>query len=401
MNALGFAWRSLVRQPARAALGVLGVAAVGALLFDMLLLSNGFILSLHDLLDRYGWDIRVVGGDLPLEGPRIRNASATADTIAKLPSVRAALLVRMADTRIDREGEPPLTAELIGVDVRSAPGRASRTSPPWTILSGRDVTTASEVVVNNPLATAAHIAPGTTITIRALCVAEREALPPTTMRVVGIAEFPFAAADEHAMGTTLPALKAACGGNVEDDADLLLITSDGDADGTAAAIRAAQPGLNAMTNDEVVGRFQQAGFSYFQQISTVLTAVTISFAVLLITVLLTVSVNQRLGEIAALRALGFSRMRVVKDVLSESTLIVGTGGVLSLPLGWLLARGLDDILKSMPGIPAQLHFFVFEREALVMHVGLLVLTALIAAAYPMRIVSKLPIAATLRDEVIG
>ena len=41
MNALGFAWRSLVRQPARAALGILGVAAVGALLFDMLLLSRG------------------------------------------------------------------------------------------------------------------------------------------------------------------------------------------------------------------------------------------------------------------------------------------------------------------------------------------------------------------------
>ena len=41
MNAIGFAWRSLVRQPARAALGILGVAAVGALLFDMLLLSRG------------------------------------------------------------------------------------------------------------------------------------------------------------------------------------------------------------------------------------------------------------------------------------------------------------------------------------------------------------------------
>jgi putative ABC transport system permease protein len=401
MNALGFAWRSLVRQPARAALGVLGVAAVGALLFDMLLLSNGFILSLHDLLDRYGWDIRVVGGDLPLEGPRIRNASATADTIGRLPSVRATLLVRIANVQVDRAGGPPLTAQLVGVDARSAPGRAIQTSPPWTILSGRDVASANEVVVNRPLASAANIAPGATITIRALCVAEREALPPMDVRVVGIAEFPFTAIDEQAAGATFAALKAACAGNVDDDVDLLLVTSTGDADGAAAAIRAVQPGINAMTNAEVVGRFQQAGFSYFQQISTVLTAVTVSFAVLLITVLLTVSVNQRLGEIAALRALGFSRSRVVKDVLSESTLIVGTGGVLSLPLGWLLARGLDDILKTMPGIPAQLHFFVFEPQAVAVHLALLVATALVAAAYPMRIVSTLPIAATLRDEVIG
>jgi hypothetical protein len=49
MNAIGFAWRSLVRQPARAALGILGVAAVGALLFDMLLLSRGLIVSMQDL----------------------------------------------------------------------------------------------------------------------------------------------------------------------------------------------------------------------------------------------------------------------------------------------------------------------------------------------------------------
>ena len=103
-----------------------------------------------------------------------------------------------------------------------------------------------------------------------------------------------------------------------------------------------------------------------------LTTVTVSFAVLLITVLLTVSVNQRLGEIAALRALGFSRMRVVKDVLSESALIVGIGGLLSLPLGLLLASGLDRILKGMPGIPVALHFFVFERQALAVHIGLLI-----------------------------
>ena len=401
MNAVGFAWRSLVRQPARATLGVLGVAAVGALLFDMLMLSQGLVVSMRDLLDRYGWDVRVVGGDLPMQGPRIRHASDTADAIANLPSVRAALLVRSAGARVDRAGGSPLSAQFLGVSVRSTSGTRATTSPPWTIVRGRDVASANEVVINTALASAARVAPGSTITMRASCVADREALPPATMRVTGIAEFPFTAVNEDAMGGTLDALETACGGNVGDEVDLLLVTSTGDADGTAAAIRAARPDVNAMTNDEVVGRFQQAGFSYFRQISTVLTAVTVSFAVLLITVLLTVSVNQRLGEIAALRALGFSRTRVVKDVLSESALIVGCGGLLSLPLGLLLAAGLDDILKAMPGIPSELHFFVFEREALAVHLTLLMVTALIAALYPMRIVSRLPIAATLRDEVIG
>jgi ABC-type lipoprotein release transport system permease subunit len=55
----------------------------------------------------------------------------------------------------------------------------------------------------------------------------------------------------------------------------------------------------------------------------------------------------------------------------------------------------------MPNIPADLHFFVFEPSALAVHVTLLVVTALAAALYPMRIVAQLPIAATLRNEVIS
>ena len=59
MNALAFAWRSLIRQPARAVLGIVGVAAVCALLFDMLLLSRGLVLSMQDLLQQVGFAIRV------------------------------------------------------------------------------------------------------------------------------------------------------------------------------------------------------------------------------------------------------------------------------------------------------------------------------------------------------
>ena len=152
----------------------------------------------------------------------------------------------------------------------------------------------------------------------------------------------------------------------------------------------------------MLGRIQQGGFTYFRQISTVLTTVTVAFALLLITVLLTVSVNQRLGEIAALRALGFSRRRVVADVLCESALIVGIGGLLSLPLGLVLASWLDRILKAMPNIPADLHFFVFEPGALGVHLDTPRRHGRSGRAlYPMRIVARLPIAATLRDEVIS
>jgi ABC-type antimicrobial peptide transport system permease subunit len=129
--------------------------------------------------------------------------------------------------------------------------------------------------------------------------------------------------------------------------------------------------------------------------------VTLFFGFLLIGVLLTVSVNQRLGEIAALRALGLSRWRVMGGILIESVLLVFAGGVLAVPLGTLLSLRLDAILRAMPGVPAELHFFVFEPRALVLHVGLLTTASLAAAAYPMRIVATLPIAATLRREVVS
>jgi ABC-type lipoprotein release transport system permease subunit len=55
----------------------------------------------------------------------------------------------------------------------------------------------------------------------------------------------------------------------------------------------------------------------------------------------------------------------------------------------------------MPGIPANLHFFVFEPRALALYVALLAATAALAALYPVWMVARLPIAATLREEVIS
>jgi putative ABC transport system permease protein len=224
-----------------------------------------------------------------------------------------------------------------------------------------------------------------------------------TYGVAGIAEFPF---DENAAltaATRLAGFRRLCGQHGPDEADLFLVAAR-ERHGPQAAVRAIRglrPDLHAFSNEEMVERFQQVGFSYFRQISTVLSSVTLFFGFLLITVLLTVSVNQRFAEIATLRALGLSRRRVVLDVLCQSVLLVGAGGALSLPLGMALAAWLDTILRALPEIPASLHFFVFHRRALWLHAALLGFTALAAALYPMRLVARLPIAATLRDEVVG
>jgi putative ABC transport system permease protein len=417
MTALPFAWRSLVRQPARAALGILGVAAVGALLLDMLLLSDGLVTSMRDMLERTGFDIRVTStGDLPQGGTRIPHASRAMADFAALPEVEHVMAIRFVDGTVElpaggnapadtsvadaADNDPTqgsLRANEAFVSIQAIGGEGRQ---PWTVLSGRDATGPMEVVVSRATTEQLQLAIGAAVPLRARCQSGSGALPATTVRVVGVVEFPLALG-EHLIGSSMATLDTVCGGNTADEAEAILVRARGDVEQTAAALKRARPDLRPLTNDQVLVRVQRTGFTYFQQISAVLTTVTLGFAMLLITVLLTVSVNQRLGEIAALRALGFTRGRVVADVLCESALIVGLGGVLSLPLGLALAQLLDDILKAMPGIPGALHFFVFEPQALAWHAGLLTTTAVLAALYPMRLVARLPIAATLRSEVVS
>lgn len=388
MRALPFAWRSLVRQPARSALGILGVAAVGALLFDMLLLSNGLIVSMGDLLNRTGFDVRVTTtADLPRTAPRLAGARTTVAAILGLADVRAALAIRFEDAAV------LAASNEVAATIQAVHGSAH----PWTIFEGSDID-AGGVVVNRSLADAIGASAGGRITVAPSCGSGVQALPEVHLPVAGIASFPFELTGEHTIGVDLSLLDELCGAADADTADMLMVTSDGDAASVAGRIQALRPDLRAATNEQMLGRVQRGGFTYFEQISVVLTTVTMGFAWLLIAVLLTVSVNQRLGEIAALRALGFSRRRVVHDILCESALIVGIGGAVSLPLGLALADGLDRILKQMPNIPVDLHFFVFQPQAVVMHLMLLAATAVLAALYPMRIVARLPIAATLRDE---
>ena len=413
---LRLSWLTIIRQPARTALAVLGVAAVGALLFDILLLSRGLVLSFRDLLDRAGFDIRVLATDAPLfTGPRIPNATAVTFTIARLQEVDAVLQLRLRDAVLAEDSRPAATPSPDGSLQRIESSGSTNTidligvdpavRPMWTPVEGTDLprvaAAAPAMVINRRLARSAHVATGGRLQLR--CGDKDSALPPATFLISGIVDFPFDDAGARTAATSLDDIARLCGETNDDRSEILLVRSrpGAGADATAAAIHAALPQLHVVTNEELVERFSRVEFSYFRQISVVLATVTLFFGFLLIAVLLTVSVNQRLGEVAALRALGLSRWRVVAGVLIESVILVFTGGLLAIPLGAMLSLWLDDILRAMPGVPADLHFFVFEPRALVLHAALLAVAAVAAAAYPIRIVATLPIAATLRREVVS
>ena len=334
----------------------------------------------------------------PLTGPPITNMADTVATLAKLPGIAEVVPLRIGQADVDI-GRRSRNVNFMGAN--------ATVRRPWTLLQGRDIDPRvsadnPRLLINQNLARRLDLKPGAHITLRGDC-ADNSSVPPTVFQVDGIAEFPFDQANQLTAVTSLQSFARTCGDEAEDAADMLMIASR-PGDGPAAAveaIRRVRPDLTAITNEELVARFQQVEFSYFRQISFVLAAITMFFGLLLITVLLSVSTNQRLGEIAALRALGFSRKRMASDVLWRSALLVGTGGLVALPLGLALSIWLDRLLQTMPGIPANLRFFVFAPRTLILYVALLVVTTAVAAIYPIRTVARLPISSTLRTEVIG
>ena len=401
MSSLAFAWRCLVRQPARAALGIAGVAAVGALLFDMLLLSQGLVISMRDLLVRVGFDVRVTATEsIPLAAPRITDATATVADIAALPEVEAVAPLRFARAEVGVSDDPAPGLRLVGV---TASARSA-----WTLIEGRDLHEVekyepSPILVNETVARALDVSPGSTMVIRPRCSRLLSALPPVEFVVAGVVDFPIDSQSQMVGAVLLPDFSRACGEELRDEVDLLLVASrrgEG-SEATVSAIQRVRPNLNVFSNEQMIDQFQRVGFSYFRQISVVLATMTLFFAFLLVTALLTVSVNQRLAEIATLRALGFPRRRIAADLFWESSVLVASGGILALPIGAGVAAWLDAILRGMPDVPADLHFFVFQPSAVLLHFALLGVAGLLAALYPTQLAARLPIATTLRREVVS
>jgi len=401
MTSLWLAWRTTTRYRVRAMLAIVGVAVIGALLFDMLLLSRGLLDSFADLLRSAGYDVRIIGSEgLPIVRVPIAGAARLAADLRARPEIGDVVLVRIERATAQGAGHPPRPITIVGTTQIGG--------GPYTIVKGEDLPATSSswdrcpILVGRRLAAALGVAPGSSLRVSVRPEGIRSALPPIVCRVAGVVNFYFAATSEDAVATTMDALQEALGTSGE-SADLILVASRPET-GPAAAVRVIQqlrPDLRAYSNEDVLAQFNQNGFAYFRQISFVLSSLTMTFAFLLVATLLTVSVNQRLGEIAALRALGIGRARIASLLLWESALLVGAGAVLALPLGGLLALGLDRLLRQMPGLPDRLHFFVFQWRAVMMHAALFAVTAAAAAGYPVWLATRLPIAATLRREVVG
>lgn len=396
INALVIGWRTLVRRHGRLALFIAAVTVAAAVLIDMVMLAAGLQRSLTDLLEATGYQVRVLPkGVLPFE-----------TEVALLGSDSLAEQLR-ADPRIDEA--TPIWARTVYVartEEASRPeatfgyGLPAGTTPALRLVAGRPAEAAGEVIVDSRLAADLGLMPGSRLEIglepdAALGAMRRQ----RAARVVGVAEFMFAAEGSATIGMTIEDLWNLAGTSSRPAAMIALrVARDADAYGVARDYRDRLGYLDVYAIPEII---EAAGdrLTYFQQLSLVLGTVSLGVAFLLVATLLTLSVNERWGEIAALRALGVTRGRMLAQVAWQGLIISASGTAAGISVGLIVARYLDGILTRFPGLPLDVSFFILEPFDAGLSATLLLATGLLAGLYPAWRAASVNIALVLRQEI--
>lgn len=400
-NAFSLAWRTLVRRPRRLVLFVAGVTVAAAVLIDMVMLAEGLQRSLSGLLEATGYQVRAVPrGLLPFEsGATLRGSRSIAAEFSADPRVEEAIpfwgqtvyLAPLAPTEAAGD-DAPLATFGYGAPARSAP--AAR------LTSGRAPRDSGELLVDREVARRIGLAVGDSISIGldpdpAVGALRRR----RSARVVGVADFLFAPEGSATVGVTIEDLWSLAGTEAEPAALVLVkVANPEDAYGVARDFRTRFSSADVYAIPEII-EAAGARLTYFQQLSLVLGTVSLGVAFLLVTTLLTLSVNERWGEIAALRAIGVTRGRMLGQVAWQGLLISVAGTIAGLAVGLVVAGQLDRILTAFPGLPVGVSFFVLAAGDAAAAVALLVLTGLLAGLYPAWRAASVNISSVLREEI--
>ncbi|MFL5500294.1 MAG: ABC transporter permease [Gemmatimonadaceae bacterium] len=393
---LTLALAALVRHRARTLLAVIGVAVAAAMLLDMVMLATGMRESFRQLLLSRGFDIRLAPkGTLPF------------DTDATIPSVGAITTVLRSNPDI-REISPVLGSSIhIQAAGRDVSGSVLGINPSvqgdYELLSGTDVTEPGVMVANDYLLGLVHARIGDTLSVATGYDPQtRSYSGQRKLKVTGRVRFIYGAAEQASAAVRRETLDSMESDARRDRASLFMIRvrPGADPDRVRDWIETYIPTVSAISIATAIAQVDQR-LSYFRQLAVILGAVSLFVGFLLVTTLVTVSVNERTGEIAVMRAIGVSRDHIVQQIVAEGVAISVVGALLGLGLGLVTARYLNAILSAFPGLPTAIDFFLFQPQAAWSALGLLTLSGIGAGIYPAWRAASLPISETLRREAIA
>ena len=390
---VALALATLRRHRARTALAMAGVAVASALLLDMVMLSTGMRESFRGLLEQVGFDLRISPkGTLPFDTEATIGDSD--ELLARLAADSAIGIVSpVLATNLHITGSRAATVFTVGID--------PRVQGDYTLLEGRNAESPLEIVASDAALAAIGAGIGDSIQIAAgydpqLRVAARE----VRGIVVGRGRFIYAARGQLIAAAPIATIQQLSQQQDRISLAMLRTRPGANADSVRTRLERTEPSVTVISTATAIRQVDER-LSYFRQLSAVLGSLSLLVGFLLVTTIVTVSVNERLGEIAVLRALGVSRAHVVHQILIETIAITLIGALLGLVLGLVTARWLNGILSAFPGLPEDIQFFLFRPSAAWRSLGLLAIAAAGAAIYPSWRAASLPIAATLRREAIA
>jgi putative ABC transport system permease protein len=390
-----WAVKDLLRHPARTALSLLGVAVATALLLDMVLLSGGIERSFARLLSSRGFELRISPqGTLPFDtDAMLDHVGQLTRTLATDPGVAAVGPVLGASAFAKRDARlVPLVVYGVDPTVQGI----------YELERGANLDRADTagVLLGAPSARRLGLTVGDTVRLTGDLDPQLAAgLRDRVVTVRGIARFIYDAADQPSVALPLSVAQYLVGPRANDRASFLMIRLNPHAGPEAVAARLAAdlPEVSVRSIADMVAQFRLR-LSYFRQMSLILGSIALIVTVLLIGTLLAITVNEQIGDIAALRAIGIARRTVVRQILAAGLLLTVCGGIAGVGLGLVTAHWLDRILTSFPGLPAAISFFVPDARQLIVAGVILLATGIAAGIWPAVRAAHAPIAATLRSE---
>jgi len=393
---LRLAWATLTRHRMRTLLATLGVAVSAAMLLDMVMLSTGMRASLEDLLLSRGFQLRLAPkGTLPFDtDATIPEASEVIRTLRAVPGVTTISPVLGGQVHVEGV-QRTISATALGVD--------PAVQGDYEITNGRSPSAPNELVASADFLQVSGAQVGDTLSVAAGYDSQlRSFTGRRTMTLVGVAHFLYMAAEQRAVALPLETLQSMEGARARDRVSLFMIKAgeNENVDTVLKRIETALPRVSALSTETAM-RQLDARLSYFRQLAFILGAVSLGVGFLLVTTLVTVSVNERLGEIVVMRAIGVAKGRIVSQIVIEGIAIMVTGAICGLGLGLVTAKYLNSILAAFPGLPAAIDFFLFEPRAAWTALGLLTGAGILAGVYPSWRGASMPIATTLREEAVG
>lgn len=443
------AFAALRRNPMRTLLAVLGLAIAAALLIDMVMLATGMRASFRSMLTARGYELRVTPkGTLPFDTEAsVGGASAIVAALRGNPEIHAVSPSLGTTVQLHHGGESRSAfligseravqgeyllqrgrdAERVGVGnevgTGTGPGVGTAAGGGAGAAAGGGVGAAAggategstrvlEIVANRALLDAMQLAIGDTLSVSTDRSAQlRQAGRRALAVIVGEGRFLYVPPGLPAAATELAALQGFLGEAGRDRMSLAMARVTRDSTMSAAAVTARIeavrvwierefPRVTALSTETAIVKVEER-LSYFRQLAFILGALSLLIGVLLVTTLVTLSVNERLGEIAVLRAIGVSQQGIVVQIMLEGLMLGGAGIVLGLGMGLVTATWLNGILRDFPGLPADLDFFLWSAEAAFRALGMLLVAATVAGAWPAWRASRVHIAQSLREEAIG